>query len=145
MENTQALKWAGVYFGLWLLATVLGLAVVALGMALGGVAVAGRGAYFAFTPSALQLYYIPRGGAVVIVLGLLLWKFGSAAAFIKATTTAFETQTERRLNTEALKSDILSVIDDRLSDVQGEVNQVRQVVDRLNRDDAASDFEFGDD
>lgn len=145
MENSQALKWAAIYFGLWLLAGVLGLVVIAAGLALGGLGIAGYGTYVAYTPSVLRIRYIPIAGAALMVVGLLVWKYASAAAFFKTVTTAVETETTRRLNTETMKSDILSVLDDRLSDMHQEVTRTRRLVNRQSRDDAASEFEFGED
>ena len=140
MEKTQALKWAGVYLATWIAATVVGGAIAAAGVALGGLAPVGLGAY---EPASLQFgVAYPRAGLAVLVLGVLAWKFGTALALIRTLTLSIESETAAQLNTETLKSDILSVLDDRLADMHQEVEETRRLVDRLGREEAASEFEF---
>lgn len=141
MENAEALKWAAIYMGLWLAAGIVGGLIALVGVALGGFAAFGL---YNITPLPLRYALYPNGGALLMVLGLLVWKFGGAAAFFKTVTTALEQGAQRQFNTEAVKSDILSVLDDRLSDMHHEITQTRQLVDRQGRDDAASEFEFPD-
>lgn len=141
MENVEALKWAAIYLGLWLVAGIVGVGIAAIGVAVGGLAT--FGVYY-LTPLALRYALYPRAGAAVIVLGLLLWKFGTTAVFFKAVTEANADESAKRFNTEAIKSDILSVLDDRLSDMHHEITQTRQQVDRMGSDGAASEFEFPD-
>lgn len=141
MENVEALKWAAIYMGLWIVAGIVGAGIAAIGVAIGGLATFGA---YNFTPLALRYALYPRGGAALIVLGLLVWKFGSVALFFKTVTTAQAEESAKRFDTEAIKSDILSVLDDRLSDMHNEITQTRQQVDRMGQEDAASGFEFPD-
>jgi len=140
METTQALRWAGIYLATWLAATVVGGAIAAGGVALGGLGAVGLAGY---TPSVLQtgLAY-PRFGFAIVLLGGIVWKFGTALALLHTFSGAIGSQTADTLDTETLKSDILSVLDDRLADMHNEVQETKRLVDRLSREDAASEFEF---
>ena len=141
MENVEALTWAAVYLGLWVAAGLVGGGIAAIGVAIGGLATFGL---YSLTPLSLRLALYPSAGAAVIVLGILVWKLASTAVFFKTVTKATADESAKRFNTEAIKSDILSVLDDRLSDMHHEISQTRQQVDRMSRDEAASEFEFPD-
>lgn len=142
MENVEALKWAGLHTGLAVVATLVALGIAGLGAAIGGLRLLGMFGYAWFAQS-IGIY--PRAGLALIVLGGIVWWYGVAGAFIKTIVEATEAETADTMDTEAMKSDILAVLDDRLADMQQEVNQTRRLVDRLSRDDAASEFEFSDD
>lgn len=139
MDTEKTLKWAGVYLGLWLIASIVAIGVITLGVALGGLAMIGA---YEMTPMSLRLWRYPRVGAGVILIGLILWHYGSAVALFKTLTSAIEQQTVDRLNTEAIKSDILSVLDDRLADIHTEASETRRLVERMGREEAADEFEF---
>lgn len=138
MEYAETLRWTGRYLGLWLLAAVVGGAVVAVGVALGGLAALGA---YQFTPFALRYAYYPGGGLAVIGLGLLLFKFGSTAALVHVLVGATEARLPAVLDTGALKSDILSVIDERLSEMHGELRETKRLVTDTSRDDDGFEFE----
>lgn len=142
MENVEALKWAGLYTVLALVVTIIALGIAGIGVALGGLRTIGM---FGYEWLARSVGIYPRGGLILIVIGVIAWWFGIAASFFKTVVEAIEAQTAETMDTEAMKSDILAVLDDRLADMQQEVNETRRLVDRLSRDDAASEFEFSDD
>jgi hypothetical protein len=138
MEYAETLKWTGRYLGLWLLAALVGGAVVAAGVALGGLAALGA---YQLTPFPLRYAYYPSGGLAVIGLGLLVFKFGATAALVHVVVSATESRLERALDTESLKSDILSVLDERLAEMHGELRETKRLVSQ----EAAGDdqgFEF---
>ena len=137
MEYAETLKWTGVYLGLWLVAALLGGAIVVAGVALGGLA--GFGAY-ALTPFSLRVALYPTGGLVVMVLGLVVFKVGSTAALVHVVVGATETRLPEALDTEEMKSDILSVLDDRLAEMHEELRETRRVASGQAND--PSDFEF---
>lgn len=142
MENVEALKWAGMATGLAVAATIIAGGIAGLGVAIGGLRVVGT---FGYEWLARSVGIYPRGGFALLILGVIVWWFGVSASFFKAGVGAIEARTADALDTEAMKSDILAVLDDRLAEMQEEVNQTRRLVDRLSRDDAASEFEFDDD
>jgi hypothetical protein len=123
MEYAETLKWTGVYLGLWLLAGLLGGIVVVVGIAIGGLA--GLGAY-QMTPLSLRLALYPNGGLVVIALGLVVFKVGSTAALVHVIVSATEDRLPAALDTEGIKSDILSVLDDRLAEMHGDLREVKR-------------------
>ncbi|MFB6296501.1 MAG: hypothetical protein ABEH66_06655 [Halobacteriales archaeon] len=142
METRDAVKWAGVYLGLWVLAVAVSGGFVVAGLALDALRVAGLGAY---TPDVFQggtMY--PRAGIVLLGIGALVFQFGTALAGFKAGITAVEEETARHFDPEAMKSDILAVLDDRLADIHQEVSQTRQMVNRIGREETAEEFDFGD-
>lgn len=139
MENAKALRWAAVYLGLWVLAGVVGLAIAGVGLWIGALSGTGLSSYAPVAPTGPRY---PVAGRVLAVLGLLVWKFGSAAGFLETVTDAFGAETERQLDTEGVKSEVLRVLDDRLSEMHREVTRTRRLVDRLGRDDDAPEFEF---
>lgn len=139
MEYAETLKWTGLYLGLWLLAAVVGGAIAVVGVALGGLGPLGA---YQVTPFALRITYYPRGGLAVIALGLLVFKFGSAAALVHVVVGATEARLPEALNTEAIKSDILSVLDERLADMHGELSDTKRLVaDASGGDDDGFEFE----
>lgn len=140
METERALRWAAAYTLWWLLAGVVGGAVIAAGIALGGLLPLGL---YGLTPGALRVTRFPRLGLALIAVGALAWKLGSAAAFLKTAGEAFGREAAGSLDTESMKSDILSTLDDRLADVHDEAERTRTLVERLTRDDAP-EFEFED-
>ncbi|MFB6173074.1 MAG: hypothetical protein ABEI39_00375 [Halobacteriales archaeon] len=141
MDASTALRWGAVYTAGWVAATAVGLGVAVAGVAIGGLRVVGL---YALTPASLRVANYPRAGFLLVLLGLAVWKAGKAAALLKTLLDAFEARTAGQFDTEAIKSDVLSVLDDRLSEMHQDVTQTRRAVDRLSREDAASDFEFPD-
>jgi len=125
MKYAETLKWTGVYLGLWLLGGVFGGLVIVVGIALGGLA--GVGAY-QLTPFTLRVALFPTGGLLVMLLGLIIFKIGTTAALIHVIVSATEARLPAALDTEGIKSDILSVLDDRLADIHDEIRQTRRSV-----------------
>jgi len=125
MDAKRSLRWAGSYFGWTLLFAVVG----AL-LALGGVYVAFANA----TQTAVQGIAIPvptaasAAGLVLLALGAAVYRAGKAWALYRTLTGAMEEQLADTYDTEHVKSDIASVVDDRLSDVQHEVQSVKREV-----------------
>ncbi|MFB6077545.1 MAG: hypothetical protein ABEJ80_01030 [Halarchaeum sp.] len=125
MDAKRSLRWAGSYFGWTLLFAIVG----AL-LALGGVYVAVANA----TQTAVQGVTVPvptaasAAGLVLLVLGAAVYRAGKAWALYRTLTGAMEEQLADTYDTEHVKSDIASVVDDRLSDVQHEVQSVKREV-----------------
>lgn len=144
MRTSMALKWAGTYLGLWLVATAVAGGLVAAGIAMDGLAAVGLGSY---TPAALETGTdAPVAGAVLLVLGGLVWQFGTALAGFKTAVSAVEEETAKHFDSESMKSDILTVLDDRLADMHQDITQTRRLVNRMSRENQADqlDFEFED-
>lgn len=141
MEYADTLKWTGVYLGLWLLAGLVGAALAAAGVALGGLAPLGL---YGMTPAALRVAGYPAAGLVLLALGAVAFKFGTAAALVHVVVGATEARVAAALNTEAVKSDILDVLDGRLSEMHGDLTETKQLVGGTGGGDASS-FEFESD
>lgn len=138
MEYAETLKWTGVYLGLWLLAGLLAGIVVVVGIAIGGLA--GLGAY-QLTPLSLRLALYPTGGLVVIALGLVVFKAGSTAALVHVVVGATEDRVASGLDTESLKSDILSVLDERLAEMHADLREAKRALSQGAGNDEGFEFE----
>lgn len=139
MERKRALSWAGKYF---LLTSVLSIV---------GIALVGAGLYIAYLFGVGNFYNLgvpapitskSLGGLALAVVGIVVWRAGKAWAFYLTMAGAMEDQLGETFDTEHVKSDIVAVLDDRLSDMQHDV----QSVNRELRDVKDSGgFEFGED
>lgn len=140
MRTNTALKWAGIYLALWIVATGLAAGLVAAGIALDGLSAVGVGSA---TPAVLETgTEFPRVGIALVALGGLVWQFGTAAAAFKTAVSAVENETARYFDAESMKSDILTVLDDRLADMQQDVSQTRQLVNRMSRESHVDQLDF---
>ena len=142
MDASSSLRWAVYFVALAGVATLLGAGLLGAGVVLGLLAaydqLAGGAALGTVAATAAP-------GLAVALLGVLVWTVGVAAAFFKVVTEAVEAQMRERFDGEKVKSEILSVLDDRLSDVEHDVEEVRRNVSELKREDAAEEFQFGND
>lgn len=138
MNERDALRWAGRYF-LW--KALFG----AVGAAFAAVAAA-----YAGYPLYLALRYdqpFPGTGTLavaglLVLLGVVAWQVGTLWAFYRTLTGAVAEEVSSTYDTEKVKSDILSVLDDRLADLQSDVNAVNRNVQEVTRPE--EDFQFDD-
>lgn len=137
MESRRALAWSGRYFLISSLFALVGAVLVGAGAGYGGLQT--WSLYQGGASPTLAL----RGGALylaVALVGILVWRFGRALALYMTLTGAIEEQLSETFDTEHVKSDIVAVLDERLADMQQDL----QSVNREIRDaKAESDFEFG--
>lgn len=142
MDTTRALRWGGYYTALATLGAVLGLAIVAAGATLG---LGEAFSMYADGAGATAVLTTAAPGLIVAAIGLLVWRLIAAVAFYKTVTGAVDEEMRERFDSERVKSEILSVLDDRLSDMQYEMERLRKQVNDINRQEAAEEFEFGGD
>lgn len=139
MSEADTTKAALTYALAWTVSAAVGVAIAGYGAVqwlLPAYVRLGEGA----PPSALVNAVAP--GLALLFLGLLLWKMASTLAYYRTLGPTVAADTAERLNTEAMKSDILSVIDERLADMKGDTQRTRRIVERESSEDAADDFEF---
>jgi hypothetical protein len=139
MDAKRAAVHSGKYFLLTSAFAVVGLAFLAAGVAVGGVEAwdllsADAGA----TGQALSA---AAPGIVLAVVGVAVYRFGKAWALYKTLTAANEDALSETFDTQRVKSDIVSVLDDRLADMQNDLQSVNRELRKLKDDDA---FDFGD-
>lgn len=135
MDWKRSLTWAGKYF------------LITSGLALVGVGLIGVGLYVAWTQGAGNLYGLgipgPTAGSylglVPIILGVAIWRAGKSWALYMTLTGAMEEQLAETYDTEHIKSDIVSVLDDRLSDMQHDLQSVNRELRKLKE---SEEFEF---
>jgi hypothetical protein len=79
-------------------------------------------------------------GLALAALGIAVYRFGESWALYTTLTAAHEEALADTYDTERVKSDIVSVLDDRLSDMQNDLQSVNRELRKLKEEDA---FEFG--
>ncbi|WP_132057273.1 dynein light chain family protein [Halorussus amylolyticus] len=140
MNASRSIRWALYYVALSAVATLVGGGLVVAGAALG------LGTAYEQLADGAALGSVvgtAAPGLAVALLGALVWAVGSVAAFLKVFTEAVDEQMRERFDSEKVKSEILSVLDDRLSDVEHDAEETRRKVSELKREEVANDFEFG--
>lgn len=140
MDPKRALRWAGIYVALAGVAALIGLALVGAGVVVGGATLAYE---LYLRGNSLRGVLLATGPGIVLqLLGIAVWAIGRTAARYGTFAAALEAEGVTEVDSESLKSNILSVVDDRLSDLHEEVSQTRRLVNRMSRDEAADEFEF---
>ena len=140
MDANRSIRWALYYVALAGVATVVGGGLVAAGASLG---LASAYEQLADGAALGSVVGTAAPGLAIALLGALVWVVGSVAAFVKVFTEAVDEQMRERFDGEKVKSEILSVLDDRLSEVEHDAAETRRKVAELKREDAAEEFEFG--
>ena len=139
MSEANPSKSAAVYAVVWTVALVVGGAIAAAGAARW--LFPAYGLYAGGAPTTVALRTAAPGLGLVLV-GLLVFKVPSAVVRYRTLAASLGAETAERLDTEAMKSDILAVLDDRLADIKEDTRRARQTVERGSREDAADEFEF---
>lgn len=140
MSLKQTLRWAAVYRALSAVAFLVGFGLVALGFAVGLV----------FDPGALAAGDLggaisgesPIAGLLVALLGLVVWRVGKALALYYTLSGAVEERMATRFDSERVKSDILAVLDDRLSGLEEQVEATRSDVREVAEAQTGNQFQF---
>lgn len=140
MKSKRAFTWAGYYLALSAVPTIVG-----LGMA-------GGGGYLVYRTyrdvgSVTTALGDSVGALALVAIGLVVWRLGQSWAFYKTLTAAVEDELSDTYDTEHVKADILSVLDDRLADMQLELQTMKGSLRDLQREsgeEADSGFEFND-
>ena len=69
---------------------------------------------------------------LLTLVGFLVWQFIESVAFYKTVTEATDEQMAERFDSEKVKSEVLSVLDDRLAEMQTELERTRKQVEELD-------------
>lgn len=131
MDARNALKWAAVYRGLSWAAGLVGLALALGPLYLYGKNGLGVGLVTAKVYSAPYLL-------VFVVLGFLVWQAVKTLAYYKTVAEAVDHQMAERFDPEMVKSDILATLDERLSDMQSELQRTRRSVEDASTSTAST-------
>ncbi|PSQ49507.1 hypothetical protein BRD15_03235 [Halobacteriales archaeon SW_6_65_15] len=141
MDARRSLRWAVYYVVLAGVATLVGGGLVGAGFVLGlGTAVeqVSDGAALSSVAGTAA------PGLAVALLGVLIWAVGTVTAFVRVFTAAVEEQMRGRFDSEKVKSEILSVLDDRLVEMEQDMSETRRQISELKREETAEEFQFGD-
>jgi hypothetical protein len=139
MDRSRSLRFAGRYFLYTTGLSLLGLALVALGgyLAYSGLVLGPGSMYGIPYPHPTTQTYL---GVIPALLGVLVWRAGKAWALYHTFAGAMSEELGDTYDTEHVKSDIVAVLDDRLSDMQQDLQSVNREVRDLK---GAEEFDFG--
>lgn len=126
MNLTAALRWAAIYRGIAWAAGLLPLGVAGAALYVVGPNRLPRGTGEVLAALTNPYVVLPVLGALVV------WQFVKTAAFYKTVTEATDEQMAERFDSERVKSEILEVLDDRLAEMQHEVERTRTEVQQLD-------------
>lgn len=135
MDAKRAFRHAAKYALLKSLAALLGLLPAAVG---------GFYAYATYTTAdanGTQVGLVFYGGVALLLVGLLVWQLVAAWALYHTITDAITESVAETYDTEKVKSDILSVLDSRLSDVQSDIQRINHSVQDVTRPDEEFSFD----
>lgn len=126
MRLTSALRWAAIYRSLaW------GAGLLPVGVAVAALYFVGPSRIPRGTGEAMGILTNPYF-LVPVFLALVAWQFLKTAAFYKTVTEATDEQMAERFDSEKVKSEVLEVLDDRLAEMQSEVERTRTEVQQLD-------------
>lgn len=123
MDAKRAARWGGYYFLVSGAGALLGYGLVAAGLAL---ALPETYDTWQATGSVLTTAETGATGFVVAAGGLLVRRFVKSWALFRTLTGAVGEETAETFDNERLKSEILSVLDDRLAEMQSSVRDLRR-------------------
>ena len=141
MHGKDALRWAAYYRGLAYLSTLAGGTFVAVGILIG---LDGNVSQLANSPRTALATMSVLPVVILGLLGIVIWQVGKTAAFYKTMTGAVDEQLATRFDPERIKSEILSVLDSRLAEMQTEIGNTRRAVRELEKEPADGGFTFDD-
>jgi len=142
MSDVEPMKTAATYALAWTVSAAVGAAIAGAGVVYW--VLPAYSWYLRGQPPVVVLR-IAAPGIALLLVGALVWKLGSTLARYRTLGSVVAADTAERLDVEAMKSDILSVMDERLADLKQDTQQTRRVVERQSRDDAAEEFQFSGD
>ncbi|MFB6110954.1 MAG: hypothetical protein ABEJ35_00295 [Halobacteriaceae archaeon] len=123
MESRRLLRWAS-EFVLWAtVTTVASLAVVWIGLDLGAMAVVETYQRTGDISSTVVVDAVP--GPAVVAAGVLLWGLGVSAGLFRTFVGALTEALADTYDTQQVKSEILAVLDDRLSTLERQLESSR--------------------
>ena len=132
MDSKRALRWSGYYFLVTVVFGLVGAALVGIALWMGGL-----DAYRTWQATG-QMVPAVTGAAVWLLLaalGVAVWRFGKAWAMYWTLTGAVEEDLSETYDNEKVKSDILSVLDDRLSDMQQDIQSMNRNIRTLQAEE----------
>ena len=138
MDAKRAFVHAGKYFALTTLLSLLGVVLFAGGIYLAGMQ-AGWESVLGISMPVPGTASIP--GFIVALVGLAFWRFGKAWAFYKTLPAAVEDDVAETFDTQHVKSDIVAILDDRLNDMQQDLQSVNRELRELKEETGTSTTE----
>jgi hypothetical protein len=141
MHPKRSILWAALYAAIASVATVIGIAIIATGLAIGGQEV--YDTYQATDTVTTAVLVDAAPGLLVVLVGIVVWRLGTGVALFVTIPGALKEELTQTYDNEQVKSEILTVLDDRLSEMEREVQGLRQ--DEYEEDEEyGGGFELGD-
>lgn len=135
MDRKRALSWAGKYFLVTSAFALVGIVLVVAGLYVANLYAIPNATYFGLPYPTGRSFL----GIIPLLLGIAIWRGGKAWAMYITLTGAIEEDLEDSFDTEHVKSDIVAVLDDRLADMQHDLQSVNREIRKLKESD---EFEF---
>lgn len=139
MDSRRAARWAGRYLLGWVFVTLLAGGLLVAGIELGVEQV--YDTYQGSNDVTTDVLTDAAPGLFVALLGVLVWQFGTAFVLFQTFGAALRAELAETYDTEQVKSDILQVLDGRLSDMQQDLQGVNRDIRELQDSDESFDFQ----
>lgn len=139
MDAKRAFVHAGKYFlltGVW---TVVGLALFAGGFVYAGMQ-AGSTSVMGVSIPIPGLASLP--GFIIAFFGFVVWRFGKAWSYFKTMPAAVEDDVSDTFDTQHVKSDIVSILDERLTDMQQDLQSVNRELREIKDEQTGANEQF---
>lgn len=139
MSGKRTLWWSARFVGFASLAAVVGMALVGAGAAVGATEI-----YTEYQSAGMVTWDTLTGalpGLVLVLIGGVVYWLGRTWAMYQTLGGLIEERLASTYDNERVKSEILAVLDERLSEMQGTLDSVK----RRLPEEGAAEFEFGDD
>lgn len=141
MNYTEAAKWALLYRGIATVSFLVGFGIVLLGLVVGlGGALTALASDPTGAGDALS-QASPLVTLAFVAVGLVVWHLGKAFALFLTLPRASGEVAADAFDTARVRSEVLEALDDRLADMEGEIQETRRSVQELKREEHAAAFD----
>lgn len=138
MDAKRSFVHAGKYFALTAVFSIVGFALFAGGFVYAGMQ-GGSTSMMGVDVPIPGAASLP--GLLISLVGLAIWRFGKAWAFYKTLPAAVEEDVADTFDTQHVKSDIVAILDDRLNDMQQDLQSVNRELRELKEETGTSSTE----
>jgi hypothetical protein len=125
MDEQRTLYWSALYAVAWLVGALVAVALVAVGYRYLGIDVA-LDNYRTGESTLRTAAGTAAPGVLVALLGVVAWRFITSWALFRTLVPATRDALSETYDTERVKSEVLTVLDERLSEMQQDIQSVER-------------------
>lgn len=140
MDFRTAFKWSMVYRGMAWGAFLIGALLVGVGVYVGFGSAFSTLVQDPLNPQRAMPQANPSITLALALVGFVVWRIGKTYALFVTLPRAAGRSAAEEFDTERVKSELLEVLDERLSEIHAEVEQTKRSVEALERGAAADEF-----